>query len=495
MHAIEIMYRRWMIRRRAYCAGVMFVSLMFVSLMFVGLLTGTARADDSDRPNILLFITDDESWLERSIHGWSDLPTPAFDRVAKEGALFTHGFTSAPSCAPSRASILSGRNFWELRQGAFIQAYVPQQIPLFTHVLARHGYHVGNTGKGWGPGVTIDESHDQMIGKTYDAIELPEPIPGISPIDYAENFRQFLDDRDQDQPFFFWAGIHEPHGPYGDQNHQRLADQFGMSPDTVPMPPVMDDSEANRIERGNTLYEIAYADQQLSRMLDLLERTGQDDNTLVVVTSDNGSVVLDGESLRAKASPYDNGVHVPLAIRWPAKMPGGRTVTDFVSLIDLAPTFLQLAGIPVPDGMSGKSLVPILRSEQSGRIDPSRSSVVTGLEWHGEFDPASRSSRSIRNDRFSYIVRYGNIGGSQWATPIAKEFYDVANDPWEQHNLIDDPQYTDDIASLSSQLEQYQRQTGDPRITDDQDIFRRTRDYVQKRKRVGYDQTLTLPFE
>ncbi|TWU67339.1 sulfatase [Crateriforma conspicua] len=454
-----------------------------------------AKALGDHRPNILLFITDDESWVERSAHGWSDLPTPAFDRVAKEGALFAHGFTSAPSCAPSRASILAGRNFWELRQGAFIQAYVPKQIPLFTHVLAWNGYHVGNTGKGWGPGVTIDESHDQMIGKTYNAIEVPDPIPGISPIDYAENLRQFLDDRNQDQPFFFWAGIHEPHGPYGDQNHQRLAGQFGVSPDSIPMPPVMDDSETNRIERGNTLYEIAYADQQLAQMLALLEQTGEAENTLVVVTSDNGSVVLDGDNLRAKASPYDNGVHVPLAIRWPAKMPGGRTVTDFVCLIDLAPTFLRLAEIPVPDGMSGKSLVPILRSEESGRIDPGRSTVVTGLEWHGEFDPDSRSSRSIRNDRFSYIVRYGNANGPQWTHPIAKEFYEVANDPWEQHNLIDDPQYSDDVASLSSQLEQYQRQTGDPRVTGDQYIFRKTRDYVQKRKRVGYGRTLTLPFE
>ncbi len=104
------------------------------------------------RPNILFFLTDDESWLERSAYGWSKLPTPAFDRVAREGVLFTNGFTSAPSCAPSRACVLTGHHFWELEQGAFIQAFIPKKYPIVTRILARHGYQVGRTGKGWGRG-------------------------------------------------------------------------------------------------------------------------------------------------------------------------------------------------------------------------------------------------------------------------------------------------------------------------------------------------------
>ena len=133
---------------------------------------------NSSKPNILFFITDDESWLERSAYGWSTLPTPHFDRVAREGVLFTNAFTSAPSCAPSRASVLTGRNFWELRQGAFIQAFLPREFPIVPQLLADNGYTLGCTGKRWGQG-----SHptagilSDSLGTIYNHETIPNP-PG-----------------------------------------------------------------------------------------------------------------------------------------------------------------------------------------------------------------------------------------------------------------------------------------------------------------------------
>ena len=141
-------------------------------------------------------------------------------------------------------------------------------------------------------------------------------------------------------------------------------------------------------------------------MLASLEAHGLAHDTLVVVTADNGTWIVDGDGKqRGKASPYDLGCHVPLAMMWPARVPGGRTVTDFVSFADFAPTFLAAAGVAVPAGMTGRSLLPILTSAKSGRIEPDRDSIVTGLEWHGEVDPASRSCRSIRDDRYAFVVR------------------------------------------------------------------------------------------
>ena len=480
-------------------AGIMIRKLSIFLWLFVG---SALQAQKAERPNILFFITDDESRMERSAYGWSKLPTPAFDRVAEQGLLFKNGFTSAPSCGPSRACVLTGRNFWELKQGAFIQAYIPKEYVIFTHLLQDSGYLVGKTDKGWGPGVFIEGSHENLLGAVYSRIKVEEPKPSISSIDYTANFKEFLSDRDPGQPFFFWAGVTEPHDPFDSENYMRLENEFGMSLAKVPLPPFMEDTHENRIGRANILYEICYADLHLSRMLEHLESIGELDNTLLVVTSDNGTGVSDANGLHGKASPYDSGVHIPLVMMWPERIQAGRTASDFVNFRDLAPTFLEVAGIRPPDSMTGESLVPILDSKKSGRIEKARNWMMTGLEWHGEFDPESRSTRSIRDDRYSYIVRYRNVDEDnrplsrrELMTPVTKEFYDLKKDPWEQVNLIDDPRYSDKFRKLDERMKAYGLETNDPRMTGKMGLFNETRQYVQMRKRIGYEDTLELPFE
>jgi uncharacterized sulfatase len=455
-------------------------------------------------PNILFFITDDESAVERSAYGWSKLPTPAFDRVVKEGVLFTNGFTTAPSCAPSRASVLTGRHFWQLEQGGFIQAFIPRKYPTVPQMLADHGYDVAYTGKGWGPGShpTLGIS-SESLGRKFGRETIVDPPKGVHDNDYAGNFAKFLKTRDASKPFFFWAGVMEPHEPSGPKNHLLLEKEFGVTLDEVSLPPFMEDTPRKRQARANFLYEICLADRHLARMLASLEERGLLENTLVVVTSDNGTAISDGsQEARGKASPYDLGCHVPLVMMWPARVPGGRTVTDFVSFADFAPTFLEAAGLAVPAGMTGRSVLPILASGKSGRVEPERNFIITGLEWHGEFDPVSRSCRSIRDDRYAYLVRYANVDGqgqpletAALVKPVKEEFYDLEKDPWQLHDLAGDPAVAAEQKRLAEQLREECARRGDPRFTSDMALFAKTRAYVQKRKKIGYSETGALPFD
>jgi len=481
-----------------------------------------AKAAQQPKPNFLIFLTDDESWLERSIYGWSKLPTPHFDSVAKQGVLFTRGYTSAPSCAPSRAALLTGRNFWELEEGAFIQAWLPTKFPVLPDLMEAAGYHAGFTGKGWGPGVLEPAGRKRNpAGDAYQKIRRKTREEAINDIDYAANLEDFLSRKPKDKPFWFWVGVTEPHGPYGRDNHRKLT-KYGITTDGVKTPEFLPDTPAIRRDRANFAYEVCHTDDDLGRVLQILEQRGELNNTLLIVTSDNGTALP-----RSKTNPHDWGTHVPMAIMWPARVPPSRRVDDFVNFIDLAPTMLHAAGIPVPKEMSGRSILPILTSKRSGRVDQSRSWVATGLEWHGEFDPVNLAARTIRDERYHYIVNYGKepriqldptkrLPDAEFETTAAsasltallekhpthpsiqrfipllagasprEELYDCKEDPWQLRNLADSPQHTAIKARLKRHLEDVQRRTQDPRITGDMTTFEKTRQYVQQRKRNGY---------
>lgn len=478
-------------------------------------------ASAADKPNIVIFITDDESWLERSAYGWSKLPTPHFDRVAKEGVLFTRGYTSAPSCAPSRASLLTGRNFWELEEGAFIQAHLPAKFAVLPDLMEAGGYFAGYTGKGYSPALMTGRARNPA-GNAFNTIKRKEKEIGINPVDYAANFAQFLAEKPAGKPFWFWCGPTEPHAPYGKDNDRKLRERYGVGLDAVKVPGFLPDTAGIRRGRAKFLYEVCHVDDTLGGVLKTLEARGELANTLLIVTADNGTAVS-----RSKATPYDWGLHVPLAMMWPARVKGNRRVEDFVNSADLAPTVLEAAGLPVPKEMSGRSVLDVLLSGKSGRVDPARSWTAGGLEWHGELPPMNRASRMIRDERYQYIVNYhpaprmvlspdARRPDDEYAAtaerseltallskhpdhpamkpfvalhvapPPRQELYDCEADPFELKNLADLPEHAAVKARLKARLESYQRQTKDPRITGEMAVFERTRTFVQDRKRKGY---------
>ena len=281
------------------------------------------------RPNILLVYSDDQSYPHASALGDPVVRTPAFDRVAAEGVVLTQSYTACPSCTPSRSALLTGRHIWRIGEAGVLYGTLSPEYPLFTHLLEDAGYHTGFVGKPWAPGDWRSGGLQRHpIGTEYSQRLEADPPAGIDTRDYAANFADFLAARPDGAPFLFFFGATEPHRDY----EPGIGMRSGLDPSEVQVPPYLPDAPEVRSELLDYYYEIEHYDRHLGRMLDTLERTGELDNTLVVVTSDNGMPFS-----RTKATLYDGGTRMPTAVRWGDRVPGGRQVDDFVSHIDWLP--------------------------------------------------------------------------------------------------------------------------------------------------------------
>ncbi len=444
-----------------------------------------------DRPNILFCIADDWGWPHASAYGDEVLKTPTFDRIAREGVLFEHAYVSSPSCTPSRNAILTGQYHWRLGHGANLWSSLSTDFPVYPLLLEEHGYHVGHWRKSWGPGrlKVGGYTNTHPAGRRY-----------------PKGFAQFLEARPADEPFCFWLGAHDPHRGYVLGSGGRS----GMDVDKVKVPGFYPDVAQVRSDIADYYFEVQRFDSDVAAALDLLAARGELDNTIVVMTGDHGMPFP-----RCKSNLYDMGVRVPLAIRWGSKVKGGRKVTDFVSLVDLAPTFLSAAKVGVPQEVNGRSLLPMLTSGRAGRVETDRDHVIYGKERHVPCRPdhSGYPCRGIRTDRWAYIRNYkpdrwpvgdpprfgdtdpaGGKGKGVTKTylldhrddPAVKRFYDLSfskrpaeelydmdADPDQLKNLAADPKLQEIKAALWARLEEQLRSTADPRITGDGDQFDR----------------------
>ena len=196
--------------------SVCFCAALALSLGFSG--AGLAAEPGAGkRPNILIAIADDWSHGHAGAYGCQWIKTPAFDRVAREGVLFANAFTNNPKCSPCRASLLTGRNSWQLDEACNHFGVFPASWPVYPDLLEQAGYLVGFTGKGWGPGdFRAGGFKRNPAGPEYNRHATQPPVRGVSDVDYARNFADFLADRKPDQPFCFWFGGTEPHRDYED---------------------------------------------------------------------------------------------------------------------------------------------------------------------------------------------------------------------------------------------------------------------------------------
>ena len=256
------------------------------------------------RPNILILMADDWNWPQSQGTVDVNLRTPTFDRIAAEGVRFSNAFVNSPSCTPSRAAMLTGMHPWMLQTGVLLWGALPAEFPVYTDRLQEAGYLVGYSGKGWGPGYLAEARRmDNPAGPI--VVGDPPGRPWDSR-DRVATFADFLARRRPGQPFHFWFNTGEPHRPYAWQSGLRR----GMRLEEVVVPPTLPDTEETRTDLADYFYEVEIFDTAAAAVIEHLEAIGELDNTLVVMTGDNGLPFP-----RAKATLYDLGTRVPLAVR------------------------------------------------------------------------------------------------------------------------------------------------------------------------------------
>jgi N-sulfoglucosamine sulfohydrolase len=362
------------------------------------LATGVHADERPDRPNIVFCMADDWSWPHASILGDPVVKTPHFDRIASEGVLVENAFVSTPSCTPSRLSILTGQHHWRLREGDSLGGSLRQEYDVYTEMLGQAGYQIGRFGKGVWPSQHTFRGRDSF-GKRF------------------RSFDDFLKERAADQPFCYWHGGQDPHRPY----ELGVGRKSGMDLSSIKVPACLPDNDTVRGDVADYLWEVQRFDQQVGEIVARLNEMGEWENTIFVVSGDNGMPFP-----RCKATLYDLGTRVPLAIHWGATIKAPQRVSDFVSLCDLAPTFLEAAGLKQPASMTGRSLMPILESHRSGQIDPTRSFVLSGLEKHVYAYP----SRSLRTADFLFIRNFDSDGWPTGEVDGHHPEYDFATESW-----------------------------------------------------------------
>lgn len=467
-------------------------------------------SQQSSRPNILFAIADDWSFGHAGAYGARWMRTPAFDRVAREGVLFTHAYTPNAKCAPSRAILLTGRHSWQLEEAANHIPLFPLKFKTWTEALSEHGYFAGMTGKGWGPGVARNAAGAprQMAGRAFDGRKTTPPTTAIGSNDYAANFADFLEAAPKGQPWSFWYGALEPHRGY--EYGSGVAKGGKKVSDIDRVPGYWPDNEIVRNDMLDYAYEVEHFDVHLARMLQLLNERGLLDNTIVIVTSDHGMPFP-----RVKGQAYGFSNRVPLAVMWRRGITArARTVDDYVSFADLAPTLIELAGLKWNEtGLQptvGRSLTDILFSEKSGRVNPQRDHVLVGKERHDVGRPHDWGYpiRGIIKEDALYLHNYEparwpagnpetgylNCDGSPTKSDIlqarraggerrlwdlafgkrpAHELYDLKRDPDSLNNLADQPRHRARREQLRQLMERELRAQGDPRQFGRGEIFER----------------------
>eukprot|EP00729_Bicosta_minor_P011603 gene11603-4544_t len=482
-------------------------------------------AEGNRLPNILFAIADDMS--HASAYGHTFLQTPNFDRIGEEGVLFLRAYTPNSKCAPSRSTIVTGRNPWQLGAAANNKPYFPEVYKSVVDALADGaGYFTGYTGKGWGPG-ELPGPRVSLTGKEWNAIVMADNgriTTKVDASDYAANFDAFVAAKPVDAPFFFWFGCREPHRPYEEDSYVR----FGKEVSDLKWRPAFWNKD-ERILKDVLDYavEVEYFDQHLGRILDRIENGSISNqgnkrvnlsNTLIIATSDNAMPFP-----RFKGDIFEYASRMPLAIMWKGRVANpGRTSSSIVSFADFAPTFLDVAGISrIASGMQpirGKSLSKLLISptggddgngasgNENGDHHDANAFMLTGRERNAaaRLDPCTGyPARSIIKGQYNYVyifepdrypqgdleLGYDEISNSPTKTvttkykPKTTEYkmiyekrpqemlFDTIADPDSMNNLALLAKFSSVASGLKAALFAALSDEGDPRMFGNGSIF------------------------
>lgn len=415
------------------------------------------------KPNIVLVITDDCRFLDLGCYGSPDAITPNIDRLAAEGVRFTRFFQATAMSSATRHCLLTG--LYPVRSGAYPNhTRLNDGVGTLPQYLKQAGYRVA------------------LEGKRHIA-----PIEAF-PFEYLSNEQQrtvypeliepFLADVARSgEPFFLYVGSTEPHDPWN------KGDQSLWNPDDLTLPCNLVDTPATRKQFRNYLAEINELDNQVGAVDALLHKYGLDENTIFIFTSEQGYSFPFG-----KWTCYDEGLHTGFVIRWPGTVKPGRVTDAMCEYVDVTPTLVDIAGGKIPEGLDGRSFLPVIKGETD-----SFKNEVYGIQTSRGifFGPEYYAIRSIRNERYAYIMNltpeatfkcmstnpkkgwwmswkekaatdeFARRQVERYQKRPAEELYDIVNDPFQTRNLADDPQYAGEKARMRAKLLQWMESQGD----------------------------------
>ncbi len=497
-------------------------------------------AEVAPRYNILFVFADDWGRYAGAYAALDKVPslndvirTPHVDRVAREGVIFRNAFVNAPSCTPCRSSLFSGRHFFNTGLGAIlIGAHWDTAIPTFPLLLRDVGYHIGKSYKVWSPG----DNPDAPFGGQKYAYERAGRMPnrfsdnterlvqqGMSVASAREkildqvrdNFDAFMADRKSGQPWLYYFGTTTTHREWLKGSGLK---HWGINPDDLKgkLPGTLPDVPEVREDVADYLGECQGVDACVGVLLERLAAAGELERTVVVLSGDHGFPGV----TNGKCNLYTLGTAVPLVVRWPGGKPG-RVVDDFVGLPDLCPTFLDIAGVPHPEKLNSRSIMPLLTTERSGQVDPERTAVIAGRERHvaearennlpypmralytrdfvyiRNFAPerwpmgapyaAEAATATLSQEQLEHNTRYAfpdmdagptkawllfnresAFGQPHYQRAFAKrppeELYDLSQDRAQVTNVAADPAYAATKERLASELLRRLKEADDPRV-------------------------------
>ncbi|MCA9053257.1 MAG: sulfatase [Planctomycetaceae bacterium] len=428
-------------------------------------LNGVDLLAAADQPTIVVFLTDDQGQLDSQPYGAEVLRTPHMQQLADDGLTFTHAFVASPSCAPSRAALLTG--LYPARNGAEPNHSKPRpELKKWPAFFQEVGYEVVAFGKVSHYKHTADYGFDYF---SHDGFHDQQTIPDA--VEYLKN-RQGASDK----PLCLMVGTNWPHVPWPESD-------LGYDPSQIPLPAKSLDTPETREFRTRYAAAVTKADSDLGAIRAAVHEY-LDDEPLFLFTSDHGAQWPFG-----KWNCYDSGVRVPLVVAWPGVIAPGTRTDAMVSWIDLLPTLVEAAGGDAPEWIDGQSFLPVLKGEQTSH----RQRIFTTHSGDGRWN--IYPTRSVRTQNWKYIrnlhpeyaftthidlanPRDGRTMFASWeqlakADPqvaaIVKQYhdrppeelYDLDADPFEEHNLAEDPVQVERLGRMRGEIDAWMAATGD----------------------------------
>lgn len=426
-------------------------------------------AGSASRPDIVFVVADDLSWTDIEPNGSPDARTPHMAKLARDGLLLSRAFSSSPTCTPSRSSMLTGD--YPIRNGAHANhSNIKPGTKTLPHYLKTLGYRVVIAGKtDIGPPYAFP--FEYLGGSTFHPDAAKANL--LSHLDTTAVDRLFAT-RDPDVPLALFTASYQPHVPW--------ASDATYDPASLTLPPNTVDTPETRNARASYLTDVSDLDRELGDIRKSIEEHGDTKNTLLVFTGDHGA-----QFPFAKWNLYDPGIHIPLIVTWPGQIPADQTSNALVSLVDLLPTMIEAAGGTAPEGIDGKSFMPVL----TGRENDFHDAIFAAHT--GDLNHNRSPMRAIRTDRWKLILNLNpdekyvnaltenNKDSNYWDSWVEKaktdpgaaalvtryqhrppiELYDLAVNPEENRNLAGDPKYDTVMADLRQRLDAWRSQQGE----------------------------------